>query len=587
MKTHYYFIFIFFIALVISCGKNGVNEKFDIIVQSEDYSDSTIYLSGERQSVTAIVSPESSNAVCNIASPTSDVWCTCYFEEKNILSISVSDNATDSSRDSYILVSIGDTYKKIRVSQDYIKYLNFYSSENLIDPSAGKYEIPISTNVDNSQIIASLEDGCDWITSTEVRNNTLIITATRNVSTEDSRSTIVTLSADNINAQISIVQIPMNGYPYIISLDGLSFESYPVYEIWDDTHSVKIGELCKEYLYKYSASDDKDIVNEACVVAYPMYEGAVNYSKGLVVNNGGAISWNASISASTAGSDYIASYTKGDKTSLATVIYLPSGATSMRIEPLDPSETGVINAVCRPMILTDERSGSADSQGNTEESNIYPVVKIALQYWITENFRSSRFADGEPIPTGFNNAAWAERLYPVLKPSCSVSGTSSSDTYIDANDPAGVTTRNVYGCLYSYAALVNKEIDVSGSSSASFSKVDKISPAGWSIPTREQMIIMYSYVSQKNYENYTAQTAEVLPKLLLSGTNVTGFSANGSRQRGVTGGYNAVLYYTTIDYSYEGSVHGSYQLRLREGNYSSIYLVAVGSGTYIRLIKSL
>ena len=566
-------LFLAAVLMCVACGPDVITSEFTVSGPDGTFSNGGFYLTGNRQQVPVIVETQIAKAHCTVAAPSDQQWCTCYQDEtEGTWMISIAQNNTGSPRSTYIYVSCGENNQNVNVWQDYMKTLAFVKTDNTVDAAAGDYNIPIKTNLPDAEINVELEEGCTWITAAVVHNGILTLTVLKNESTTDARRTKVTISSGAMRDVANIEQIPLSGLPYIIPMPtSTNLNTYPVYEIYDNVNNKKIGEICKEYLYKYDDIEKKTIVEGSFTVVYPMKEGEVDYTKGLVVNNGGTVVWDG---------NFISNYMAGSETSDGNV-YLPAGSTQMRLAPLDPGETGVITAVCNPVTVTVTRTGAPDNHGGTSETYKYTVVKLGMQYWMRENFKSTRFADGSPIATNISVEDWVANTNPVVKPMCLTAG--DGGTYIDANDPAAQTVRNDAGCLYTYACLVQQEINVSGNKAATFVKEDKISPDGWGVPSLNDMQQLYSYMKQKEYASTKEEVNDIIPKLMRNGSNVSGFSAVGTRQRGYTGKYNNILYYMTMDYSYEAG-HVVYQLRLYSPN-SLISTLTIAGGTYLRLIR--
>jgi uncharacterized protein (TIGR02145 family) len=92
------------------------------------------------------------------------------------------------------------------------------------------------------------------------------------------------------------------------------------------------------------------------------------------------------------------------------------------------------------------------------DGNIYPVVKIGGQVWAAENLRTTKFADGSPIPNVISDATWGSLTTAAM---CPTNGNSSNN--------------QTYGALYNfYAATSNKGL----------------CPAGWKVPTDEDWKVL-------------------------------------------------------------------------------------------------
>ena len=160
------------------------------------------------------------------------------------------------------------------------------------------------------------------------------------------------------------------------------------------------------------------------------------------------------------------------------------------------------------------------------DGNEYKTVKLGNQVWMAENLRTTRYADGTPIPLGTEASfTTAYRYYP------------------DGNS-ANVSD---YGYLYNWAAVMNG----ASSSDANPSGVQGICPDGWHVPSDAEWTELTNYVkSQSQYVcgDYTGNIAKALASETgwkpddeecaagnnPSANNATGFSA---RPAGYYNGY--------------------------------------------------
>jgi uncharacterized protein (TIGR02145 family) len=98
---------------------------------------------------------------------------------------------------------------------------------------------------------------------------------------------------------------------------------------------------------------------------------------------------------------------------------------------------------------------------NDIDGNSYRTVKIGNQYWMKENFKSSKYNDGTPIKNIQSGAAWAKSLEGAY---CSYQNESHySDTF---------------GLLYNYYAIES----------------GKLCPEGWRIPTADDWKTLLTYI---------------------------------------------------------------------------------------------
>ena len=129
------------------------------------------------------------------------------------------------------------------------------------------------------------------------------------------------------------------------------------------------------------------------------------------------------------------------------------------------------------------------SQPTTDiDGNVYKTVKLGNQVWMAENLRTTRYADGTPIPLGTESSYdVAYRYHP-----------SDYSAYVAD-----------YGYLYNWAAVMNG----SASSEANPSGVQGICPDGWHVPSDAEWTELTNYVkSQSQYVcgDYTGNIAKAL-----------------------------------------------------------------------------
>ncbi len=99
------------------------------------------------------------------------------------------------------------------------------------------------------------------------------------------------------------------------------------------------------------------------------------------------------------------------------------------------------------------------------DGNKYITIKIGTQIWMTENLRTTKYNNGNPIPLVSNNLAW-ENL--------------SSPGFSWYNNDS-TTYAMPYGAMYNYYAL-------SDTSSMN------VCPMGWHIPSNQEWTILTSYL---------------------------------------------------------------------------------------------
>lgn len=115
---------------------------------------------------------------------------------------------------------------------------------------------------------------------------------------------------------------------------------------------------------------------------------------------------------------------------------------------------------------TSEKSASVtDADGNE-----YPTAVIGNQVWMSENLRTTRYADGTLIDNNPGNGQWQENttgsysVYPE-----SINGLDSQEEVLEA-----------YGALYNWYAVQNES---------------QLCPAGWEVPTDEDWTELTAYLA--------------------------------------------------------------------------------------------
>jgi hypothetical protein len=98
------------------------------------------------------------------------------------------------------------------------------------------------------------------------------------------------------------------------------------------------------------------------------------------------------------------------------------------------------------------------------DGNVYNTVQIGSQLWMSENLKTSRYADGATIPFVNNSSDWA-----------ALNETSKAYCWYDDN----ISNKEIYGALYTWGAAMN---GAAGSNKVP-GEVRGICPTGWHLPS--------------------------------------------------------------------------------------------------------
>lgn len=292
------------------------------------------------------------------------------------------------------------------------------------DAAGGSLTVPVETNLDYE---VSIEEAArPWLSKVDtraIRTDNLVFEVAPN--TGAARSGLITLTAGAIVEKICIAQKSgLSTYEITIPTDFT--EGYVQKAVYNDT---QIAEICLEYIRTGETDAQMTVV-------YPMTDGKADLSKGVETTTGGSVVWDAQTNTCT--------YTPGSAASAVNKIYLePDGTLAVTT-----AETAPVAATVSPDMLIDVRGSSSET---------YKIVKIGTQYWMAENLRAERYADGSQIATEWSDTGGA---YIYLY--------NSSADY-----------KSIFGALYSGYAVQNAA---------------GLAPAGWLIPDNSVWSKLKSYI---------------------------------------------------------------------------------------------
>ncbi|MDA3905059.1 MAG: fibrobacter succinogenes major paralogous domain-containing protein [Bacteroidales bacterium] len=101
---------------------------------------------------------------------------------------------------------------------------------------------------------------------------------------------------------------------------------------------------------------------------------------------------------------------------------------------------------------------------NDIEGNIYKTIQIGDQIWMSENLRTTKYRNSDPIITTFENDLWANAVEGLF---CNYNNTEDLDTIA------------TYGRLYNWYAV---------------NDIRNISPEGWRVPTTNDWLTLINFL---------------------------------------------------------------------------------------------
>jgi uncharacterized protein (TIGR02145 family) len=127
------------------------------------------------------------------------------------------------------------------------------------------------------------------------------------------------------------------------------------------------------------------------------------------------------------------------------------------------------------------------------DGNIYHIMGLGGNIWMLENLRTTRYNDGSTIRNFTDNALWSQ--------------ISPAYCYYDNNE----ANKDKYGLLYSWSAVAT----------------DKLCPAGWRIPTKEEWNTLVTVFGGPNFAGSKLRENKIIPVHSTTGEKyeIRGFGA--------------------------------------------------------------
>ncbi|MDA3817747.1 MAG: FISUMP domain-containing protein [Prolixibacteraceae bacterium] len=146
------------------------------------------------------------------------------------------------------------------------------------------------------------------------------------------------------------------------------------------------------------------------------------------------------------------------------------------------------------------------------DGNVYNTVTIGTQVWMSENLKTTHYANGTAIPLVNSNATW-DAL------------TATSKAYCWYDDDS-TTNASKYGALYTWAAAMNGAASVTANPSG----IQGVCPTGWHLPSDAEWTQMENYLADNghNYDGTTGGGGAKIAKSLASTSGWTSSSTTGA-----------------------------------------------------------
>jgi uncharacterized protein (TIGR02145 family) len=175
-------------------------------------------------------------------------------------------------------------------------------------------------------------------------------------------------------------------------------------------------------------------------------------------------------------------------------------------------------------------AGNSPTYSNEIKILILPCITIGSQVWTTNNLQVDSYSDGTPIPQVTDPTQWSNSI-------------QGAWCYYQNNTAYGTT----YGKLYNWYA-------VNGRYTTGTSSRKKIAPDGWHVPSKEEWVVLSSYLGGDNFSGGKLKETGITHwKSPNEGaTNSTGFSGlpGGFRASGTSNNitYNS-YYWSSLEYN--------------------------------------
>ena len=187
------------------------------------------------------------------------------------------------------------------------------------------------------------------------------------------------------------------------------------------------------------------------------------------------------------------------------------------------------------------------------DGNVYQTVQIGNQVWMSENLKTTHYANGTAIPLVEDSLEWDNMGY-----------TDKAYCYYDNSS----SNKDTYGALYNWAAAMNG----ASSSSANPSGVQGVCPDGWHLPSDTEWTELTDYLGGLDVAGgkmkETGTVHWVSPNT--GATNSSGFTALPGGYRHMIGNFSIIGWQAFFWSSTEGN-SGNAWYRILSWGYSGVY----------------
>jgi len=161
------------------------------------------------------------------------------------------------------------------------------------------------------------------------------------------------------------------------------------------------------------------------------------------------------------------------------------------------------------------------------DGNVYNTVTIGTQVWMTENLKTSKYSNGDPIPNVIDTTEWIK-----LK----------TGAYCNIHNKEEM--KNTYGCLYNWYAVNDKR---------------NIAPEGWHVPTEAEWKTLIEYLGGEGVAGGKVKESGTDHWLSpnVNATNQTGLTLLPGGNRNPQGLFNIIgrigFWWSSTEYSKENA----------------------------------